>query len=178
MTKPKEIKLSKAQAEHVNKFIRAKEAWRRKHRPSIVLLLESGEDFHDTALLQMIPCMEMVFALENPTKSSTNVSLAAVVKRFFPFWDEQQCELFRKHVANGLKHDSFIRPHSVTVTSSRKDEDRPFLPTTMALTFEHPEFGEATTLFIDKVSFWRTLHPQIDSFYDSFPLKIVIKPRE
>ncbi|MCY3863999.1 MAG: hypothetical protein OXG68_01025 [Chloroflexi bacterium] len=155
----------KTTSANISNFARAKETWWCKHRPSIMLLLDADENFHDTALLLMIPCMEKVYALENNLSNKSNVSLAEVVKRFFPYWDEEQCDLFRKYVANGLKHDSFVRPHSFSVTSSAKDEARPFLPISIKVSFHHPEFGEQTTLSIDKVSFWNRLYPQIDNFY-------------
>lgn len=153
------------QAAYVSNFARAKEMWWNSHRPSIMHLLEGDKKFHDTALLQMIPCMEKVFTLEKPRIAGRNVSLAKVVKRFFPDWEEDQCELFRKYVANGLKHDSFARPHSFSVTSSWEDEDWPFRPMVIKVAFEHPNFGVGKTLLIDKVLFWDALYPQIDKFY-------------
>lgn len=153
------------QTAYVSNFARAKEMWWRSHRPSIMHLLDGDKNFHDTALLQMIPCMEKMYTLENPRNVGRTVSLAKVAKRFFPGWDDDQCELFRKYVANGLKHDSFTRPHSFSVTSSWADEGWPFRPMVSKISFDHPNFGLEETLLIDKELFWNALYPQIDRFY-------------
>ncbi|MCY3797671.1 MAG: hypothetical protein OXG84_07680 [Chloroflexi bacterium] len=155
----------KTTSTNITNFARAKEAWWRTHRRSIMLLLDADENFHDTALLQMIPCMEKVYALENNLSKNSKVSLAKVVKRFFPYWDEQQCDLFRKHVANGLKHDSFVRPHSFWVEDVTEEKGPFRFPAPIVVTLERQGFGKKSTLLIDKIAFWNALYPQIDKFY-------------
>ncbi len=153
---------------NITSFARAKGMWWNNHRPTIQLLLDNDEKYHESALLQMIPCMEKVYALENNLSNKSRVSLAKVAKRFFPDWEEELCDLYRKHVANGLKHDSFVRPHSFSVKSSWGNNERySFFPVHIAITvtFMHPEYGEQKTLHINKLSFWEKLHPQIDEFY-------------
>lgn len=152
----------------------AKAMWWSCYRPSIQMLFDTDKNLHDAALLLMVPCMEKVFTLENPQFKKRTVPYGEVLLRFFPYLGKEECELFRQRVANGLKHDSFIRSEifDLKYPGSERYEHIPisllkcWISDTVVQDFDElPEDEKMTFLVINKASFWEAVYPQIDDFY-------------
>ena len=152
----------------------ARTMWWRCFRPSIVVLIETDENYHDAALLLLVPCMEKVYAIEHPQYKNRRVPYGKVVQRFFPYLGEEECDLFRRRVANGLKHDSFIRTEILELKypGIEQFEHLPislfqcWISETEVEDFDElPEDEKMSFLVINKLRFWEAVYPQIDEFY-------------
>ncbi|MXX83987.1 MAG: hypothetical protein F4Y70_11080, partial [Chloroflexi bacterium] len=93
-----------------------KDVWFIHYRPQIQILMSGSPDNHIAALLLIIACMDRIYVLANPEKSSKRGYTRDMMKFFFPKpagQDEEEYERRMKTMTedfvNALKHDSFVR---------------------------------------------------------------------
>ena len=153
-------------------------------RPQIENLMSGSKENYVAALMLMIPCMERVYTLKNPDadhyrqkkhgKNIKPVPIESVFKEFFTNENPQEYDQIIRTVAiglaNGLKHDSFIRDeihlsdelvarHRSGVTGDAIDSAW-YLPRTQAIV--SMKDGRVA---IAPSSFWIVVRRQIDKFY-------------
>ena len=134
-----------------------REVYERHWREQIEKLLTHSND-HAIALLGMIACMELAFLCKkglplNPKKRGQYPRSTHVIEEFFPKKIYPDAPELGSKLANGLKHNSFVRK-GVGLLDTLNGQ---FVP--------EPIERERNLVWVAPTAFWRHLQPQIEAIY-------------
>ena len=134
-----------------------REVFERHWQNQIERLLQHPND-HPAALLSMIACMELAFLCKMnlplfPKNRNLHPRATRIIEEFFPKRDFPEAPQLGSKLANGLKHNSFIRPGVGLLDKM----DGQYIP--------EPIEREGKLVWVAPTAFWQHIKPQIAAIY-------------